>query len=153
MPNPQRPLPTLPPLPQRQPPQPIHIGSDVEEISSGEMQTARGNVKTETEESQSEPKQTVLRTITYRTNVGTLSEEALKFQLYIRGVDVDDPETRVETRPRGSKGSGLTPKQFYVDLAQKMVEDGRWKTRIEEELLKKRMQEYRNKNKPRGSKD
>ena len=68
-------------------------------------------------------------------------------------MDVDDPETRVETRPRGSKGSGLTPKQFYVDLAQKMVEDGRWKTRIEEELLKKRIQEYRNKNKPRGSKD
>ena len=117
------------------------------------MQTARGNVKTETEESQSEPKQTVLRTITYRTNVGTLSEEALKFQLYIRGVDVDDPETRVETRPRGTKGSGMTTRQFYIDLAQKMVEDGRWKTRIEEELLKKRIQEYRHKNKPRGSKD
>ena len=144
MPSPQRP---------RQAPKPIHIGSDVEEVSSGEMLTARDNVKTEAEESQSEPKQAVLRTITYRTNVATLSEKALKFQLFIRGVDVDDPETGVETRPRGSRGSGMTPKQFYTDLAQKMVQDGRWQTKVSEELLKKRIQDYRNKNEPRSSKN
>ena len=150
MPTPLRPV---PPFPKRQQPQPISIASDVEEISSGEMLTARDNVKTEAEESQSEPKQAVLRTITYRTNVATLSEKALKFQLFIRGVDVDDPETGVETRPRGSRGSGMTPKQFYTDLAQKMVQDGRWQTKVSEELLKKRIQDYRNKNEPRSSKN
>ena len=150
MPSPLRPV---PPFPKRQQPQPISIASDVEEISSGEMLTARDNVKTEAEESQSEPKQAVLRTITYRTNVATLSEKALKFQLFIRGVDVDDPETGVETRPRGSRGSGMTPKQFYTDLAQKMVQDGRWQTKVSEELLKKRIQDYRNKNEPRSSKN
>ena len=120
-------------------PEMINIASDVEEVSSGEMLTAR--------EQPPEPKSAVLRTITYRTNVGTLSEEALKFQLYIRGLDVDDldPEMQVETRPRGSRGSGLTPKQFYKDLAQQMVQDGRWQTKIEEELMKKRIKDYRNK--------
>ena len=142
MPSPQRPM---PPLPQRQQPQPISIASDVEEVSSGEMQTATEEVP--------EPKSVVLRTISYRTNVGTLSEPALKFQLYLRGIDVDDldPEVKVETRPRGSKGSGMTPKMFYTDLAHKMVQDGRWQTRVEEELLKKRIRDYRNKS--RGSKD
>ena len=149
MPTPQRPIPQLP----HHRPKPIHIGSDVEEISSAEMHTGRDETKTETDVSPSEPKQAVLRTITYRTNVGTLSEKALKFQLFIRGVDVDDPETNVETRPRGSRGSGMTPKQFYQDLARKMVDDGRWQTKVSEELLKKRIQDYRNKNQPRGSKD
>ena len=125
-------------------PQVINIASDVE-TSEAEMLTARGEQPIERAEV--EPKSAVLRTISYRTNVGTLSEEALKFQLYIRGIDVDDldPEMQVETRPRGSRGSGLTPKQFYKDLAQQMVQDGRWQTRIEAELLKKRISEYRNK--------
>ena len=149
MPTPQRPIPQLP----HHRPKPIHIGSDVEEISSTDMMTARGDVKTETDVSPSEPKQAVLRTITYRTNVGTMSEKALKFQLFIRGVDVDDPETQVETRARGSKGSGMTPRQFYQDLAQRMVQDGRWQTRVEEELLKKRIADYRKKGQPRGSRD
>ena len=122
---------------EQETPQVINIASDVEDVSSGEMMTAR--------EQPPEPKSTVLKNITYRTNVGTLSEGALKFQLYIRGVDVDDPEMSLETRGRGTRGSGLTPKQFYQDLAQKMVQDGRWQTRVEEELLKKRIKDYRNK--------
>lgn len=149
MPTPQRPIPQLP----HHRPKPIHIGSDVEEVTSSEMHTGRDEIKTEGEHGQSEPKSAVLRTITYRTNVGTLSEEALKIQLFIRGVDVDEPETRVETRPRGSRGSGMTPRQFYQDMAQRMVQDGRWQTRVEEELLKKRIADYRKKGQPRGSRD
>ena len=149
MPTPQRPIPQLP----HHRPKPIHIGSDVEEVTSSEMHTGRDEIKTEGEHGQSEPKSAVLRTITYRTNVGTLSEEALKFQLFIRGVDVDEPETRVETRPRGSRGSGMTPRQFYQDMAQRMVQDGRWQTRVEEQLLKKRIANYRKKGQPRGSRD
>ena len=76
----------------------------------------------------------------------------MKFQLFIRGVDVDDPETGVKTRPRGSRGSGMTRKQFYQDLARKMVDDGRWQKKMSEELLKKRMQDYKKKG-PRGNKD
>ena len=41
---------------------------------------------------QPEPKQAVLRNITYRTDVATMSIAALKFQLCLRGVGVDDPD-------------------------------------------------------------
>ena len=61
----------------------------------------------------------------------------MKFQLFIRGVDVDDPETGVKTRPRGSRGSGMTRKQFYQDLARKMVDDGRWQKKSVRRIVEK----------------
>ena len=143
-----KPLKPVPPFPET-----IHIGSDVEEISSGEMMTARDEIKTEAEHSQTEPKQAVLRTITYRTNIATLSAEALKFQLFLRGVDADDPETQPEGMRRKGKGGGKTQKSYYLELAQQLLDDGRWETRVEEQLLKKRIKDYRNKNQPRGSRD
>lgn len=130
---------------QQQPPQVSSIASETEDTSSAEMLTAR--------EQTSEPKSAVLRTISYRTNVGTLSEEALKFQLFIRGVDVDDPEISLEGLRKKGEGRGKTVKAHYLELAQQMLNDGRWQTRVEEELLKKRINDYRKKNQARGSKD
>ena len=151
MPSPQRPM---PPLPQRQQPQPISIASDVEEVSSGEMQTATDREHTE------EPKSAVLRTITYRTNIATLSAEALKFQLFLRGIDADDPASLPEGLKQKGKGVGNTSKQYYLDIALKMIEDGSWQTRVNSELLVKRIADYkREKGKgtristARGSKD
>ena len=95
-----------------------------------------------------------MQTITYSKNINKLNEEALKFQLFLRGFDVDDPENSLETRPRGSRerdGIGITPRQFYIQEAQRMIADGRWERRIEEELLKKRIAEYKKKNKPSSS--
>ena len=71
-----------------------------------EMMTARE------EREAPEPKQAVLRTISYRLNVGTMSAEALKFQLFLRGFDVDDPENELPTRAKG-KGGGKTTKQPF----------------------------------------
>ena len=34
-----------------------------------------------------------------------------------------------------------------------MINDGRWERRVEEELLKKRIKEYNQRQKPRGSRD
>ena len=135
------------PQPTQSQPQVINIASDVE-TSEAEMLTAR-----EQKQEQATPRQPVLRTITYRTNIGTMSEEALKFQLYIRGVDVDDPEMSLEGLKKKGKGRGKTTKAHYLDIAQKMLNDGRWETRVEEELLKKRISDYRNKGKARGSMD
>ena len=135
------------PQPTQSQPQVINIASDVE-TSEAEMLTAR-----EQKQEQATPRQPVLRTITYRTNIGTMSEETLKFQLYIRGVDVDDPEMSLEGLKKKGKGRGKTTKAHYLDIAQKMLNDGRWQTRVEEELLKKRINEYRSKGTARGSRD
>ena len=107
-----------------------------------EMMTARE------EREAPEPKQAVLRTISYRLNVGTMSAEALKFQLFLRGFDVDDPENELPTRAKG-KGGGKTTKQYYVDVD--MMQTGVWERIIESELLKSKIKEYRNKHSARGS--
>ena len=96
-----------------------------------EMMTARE------EREAPEPKPTVLRTISYRLNVGTMSAEALKCQLFLRG-DVDDPENELPTRAKG-KGGGKTTKQYYVDVANDMIQTGVWQRRIESELLKSKV--------------
>ena len=142
-------------------PEVINIASDVEEVSSGEMLTAREQQQPveqatgflNTNRVGVEPKSAVLRTISYRTNIGTMSEEALKFQLYIRGVDVDDPENSLEGLKKKGKGRGKTVKAHYLEIAQQMLNDDKWETRVEEELLKRRINEYRSKGKARGSTD
>ena len=107
-----------------------------------EMMTARE------EREAPEPKQAVLRTISYRLNVGTMSAEALKFQLFLRGFDADGPENELPTRAKG-KGGSKTTKQYHVDVD--MIQTGVWQRRIESELLKSKIIEYRNRHSARGS--
>ena len=119
-----------------------------EEFFPEEMMTAREEEKPAEPE---RPKNKALQSVVY-TSPNSLTEEQLKFQLFLRGVDVDDPEVGLETRPRGSgRGGGKTPKQFYKEEAQKMVSSGRWKTPIEEDLLKKRIKDYQQKHQSRSS--
>ena len=119
-----------------------------EEFFPEEMMTAREEEKPAEPE---RPKNKALQSIVY-TSPNSLTEEQLKFQLFLRGVDVDDPEVGLETRPRGSgRGGGKTPKQFYKEEAQKMVSSGQWKTRIEEDFLKKRIKDYQQKHQSRSS--
>ena len=136
------------PSPQRPPPNFI-IGS-ASESESEAMQTARGEAR-EAFQQGTPPIQEATRTISYSTNVSRMNANDLKFQLFLRGFDVDDPENSLETSQRGRQG-GLSTKKFYEEIARKMIQDGRWATRIEEELLKKRISDY-NKKTARGSRD
>ena len=114
-------------------------------MTDAEMQTARGEIQTARGEI---PPEDAGRKITYSTNIASMRAEELKFQLFLRGVDV---ENQLPNRIKG-KGGGKTQKQFYQDEAYKLIMSGRWETRIEEQLLKKRIEEYRSKG-ARGSKD
>ena len=129
------------PTPERGRPDVFDISSEAEEVSSSGMATAREEVKPP-----------LLSKISYRTNIGTMSVEALKFQLFLRGVDVDDPEVSAEGLKRKGKGRGMTMKQHYLDIANKLVQDGRWQRKIEEELLRKRVRDYQQKNTSSSSK-
>lgn len=79
-----------------------------------------------------------------------MSTEALKFQLYLRGFDVDGPENEVPSRLKG-KGGCKTSKQHYLEIANHMIQTGIRQRRIEEQLLKRRVAEYRNRHSARGS--
>ena len=82
--------------------------------------------------------------ISYSTNISSMTAGELKFQLFLRGVDVDDPEINLPARKKG-KGGGKTQKQFYQDMANELIRSGRWETRIEEQLLRSRIEEYNSK--------
>ena len=136
--------------PSPQKPPTFIIGS-ASESESEAMETARGSLgsgdaRAETARGEAPPVQTQepTRTISYSTNVSRMSTNELKFQLFLRGFDVDDPENSLETSQRGRQG-GLSTKKYYEEIARKMIQDGRWATRIEEELLKKRISDYNKK--------
>ena len=137
------------PIPRRQPETIDLTTDDVEEAQEQffpeEMTTARGG----------EPKKssTLMSKISYSTNISNWSEGELAFQLYVRGVDVNDPEISLEDVKKKGKGRGITNRQHYRNIAQNMITNGEWDRRIEEQLLQSRIAEYKNTNRPRGSRD
>ena len=136
------------PIPSRQP-QTIDLTTgDVEEAQEQffpeEMTSAR-----------EEPKKSskLMKNISFSTKISNWSEDELAFQLYVRGVDVNDPEISLTEAKIKGKGKGMTNRQYYREIAQNMIANGEWERRIEEQLLQSRIAEYKNRNRPRGSRD
>ena len=139
------------PIPSRQVEQiDLTRGEDIEaeaeqDFFPEEMATAR--------EEPSKKSTKLMKNISYSTNISRWSEQELAFQLYLRGVDVQSPEISLENMRRKGKGRGLTNWQHYNNIAQTMIINGEWDRRIEEQLLQSRINEFKNRNKPRGSRD
>ena len=128
------------PIPSRQ-----QQEEEEELIPDEEMMTAR--------EEAPKQKSKLMKDISYSTNISRWTEQQLDFQLFIRGIDTRDPEVSIEGLRKKGKGKGLTNWQYLSNLANQMINDGRWETRVEEQLLKKRINEFNQRQKPRGSRD
>ena len=129
------------PIPSRQ----QQEEEEEELIPDEEMLTAR--------EEAPKQKSKLMKDISYSTNISRWTEQQLDFQLFIRGTDTRDPEISIEGLRKKGKGKGITNWQYLNNLANQMINDGRWETRVEEQLLKKRIKEYNQRQKPRGSRD
>ena len=128
------------PIPSRQ------VDEEEEElIPDEEMMTAR--------EEAPKQKSKLMKDISYSTNISRWTEQQLDFQLFIRGTDTRDPEVSIEGLRKKGKGKGITNWQYLNNLSNQMINDGRWERRVEEELLKKRINEFNQRQKPRGSRD
>ena len=136
------------PIPSRQPQTADLTTGDAEEAEEEffpeEMTTAR-----------EEPKKSskLMKNISFSTNISNWSEGELAFQLYIRGVDVNDPEISLTEAKKKGKGKGMTNRQYYREIAQNMIANGEWEREVEERLLQIRIAEYKGRNRPRGSRD
>ena len=128
------------PIPSRQ-----QQEEEEELIPDEEMMTAR--------EEAPKQKSKLMKDISYSTNISRWTEQQLDFQLFIRGTDTRDPEVSIEGLRKKGKGKGITNWQYLNNLANQMINDGRWETRVEEQLLKKRINEFNQRQKPRGSRD
>ena len=129
------------PIPSRQ----QQEEEEEELIPDEEMMTAR--------EEAPKQKSKLMKDISYSTNISRWTEQQLDFQLFIRGIDTRDPEVSIEGLRKKGKGKGITNWQYLNNLANQMINDGRWERRVEEELLKKRINEFNQRQKPRGSRD
>ena len=131
------PLGSRAPTPIAQPmPQSFNISSEDEPemLTEEEMMTARGNVGSNPSTARGQ------KTINYSVNIGSMSAEELEFQLFVRGVDVENLPARIK-----GKGVGKTQKSAYQEIANDLIRSGRWQTRKEEQLLRSRIEEYRSK--------
>ena len=117
-----------------------------------EMMTAREEQEQQ-EEEQPKKKTKLMKDISYSTNISRWREDELEFQLFIRGTDPRDPEVSLEGLRKKGRGKGITNWQHLNNLAQEMINDGRWERRVEAELLKKRISDYKKRQQPRGSRD
>ena len=136
-------------------PTPIDLSREEEEAEEEyfpEMMTAREEQEQQQEE-RPKKKTKLMKDISYSTNISRWKEEELEFQLFIRGTDPRDPEVSLEGLRKKGRGKGITNWQHLNNLAQEMINDGRWERRVEQELLKKRISEYKKKQQPRGSRD
>ena len=124
------PTPALKPKPET-----IDLTNDVEEISDS---PASSDEKLK---------------ISYAKNIDRMTAKALKVQLFLRGIDVDDPEHSLEGLRRTGRGRGLTEKQYYLSIAKELIDTGTWFNHLSTEELASRTKQYNNKHKPRGSKD
>ena len=108
-----------------------------------EMMTAR---EEQQQEEQPKKKTKLMKDISYSANISRWREEELEFQLFIRGTDTRDPEVSLEGLRKKGRGKGITNWQHLNNLAQEMINDGRWERRVEEELLKKKITSIRKNN-------
>ena len=84
--------------------------------------------------------------------LNNLTEYDLKFQLYLRGLDVDDPEYELENlKKKGREKNKLTKKEYYRSLVDNQIKDGTWNVARNDRLLEKRTREFKNKSKGTGS--
>jgi hypothetical protein len=95
-------------------------------------------------------------TISYNTNMAywkgkDVSLDDSKFQLYIRGVELTDVQQQeMDKLKQKGKGKNLTKKDYLLEVVENMIQNNTWTTRVEEQLLQRRIRQYNSEVKGKG---
>ena len=87
-------------------------------------------------------------TIDYSTDINhwkgsTVKEEDL-FQLHLRGAGLtEEQEQQYSNTKKKGKGKKETGRTYLVGLVEKLINSGKWTTKVNDELLRKRMKDWR----------
>ena len=99
-----------------------------------------------------EPSRRSKETIDYSTDMKhwkqktNVLEKDLLFQLHLRGIELtkeQQHEYEHGTKKKGGKGKKETGRSYLVGLIEKLIQEGKWTTRVNDELLRKRMEDWR----------
>ena len=98
--------------------------------------------------------------IDYSTDINhwkgsTVKEEDILFQLHLRGAGLtEEQEQQYSNTKKKGKGKKETGRTYLVGLVEKLINNGKWMTKVNDELLRKRMEDWRDiKGKGKATKD
>ena len=88
-------------------------------------------------------------TIDYSTDINhwkgsTVKEEDILCQLHLRGAGLtEEQEQQYSNTKKKGKGTKETGRTYLVGLVEKRINSGRWTTKVNDELLRKRIEDWR----------
>ena len=95
-------------------------------------------------------------TINYSTKITkwqdkSVQEDDLRFQLFLRGIEMT-PEQEEEISKLKVKGKGRnqTRKDYLINYVDRLIQTGKWTDQVNDQLLQKRMVEWREMKKGKG---
>ena len=96
-----------------------------------------------------DPTRRIKETIDYSTDMKhwkqstNVQEEDLLFQLHLRGMFTEEQEKDYNKKKKKGKGRGETGRAYLLRLVEELIDSGNWTTRVNDELLRKRMEDWR----------
>ena len=95
-------------------------------------------------------------TIDYNENIDRwrqkdISVDDILFQLHLRGIQLtaEQEEEMANLKTKG-KGKTITKKDYLINYVERLIQTGKWTDEINDQLLKSRMEEWRNMKKGKG---
>ena len=88
-------------------------------------------------------------TIDYNTDIDRwkhrdISTDDIFFQLHLRGFQMTpEQQAKYDSLKTKGKGKDQPKKQYLVDVIEELISKGKWTTKVNDELLRKRMEYWR----------
>ena len=81
----------------------------------------------------------------------SVQEDDIRFQLFLRGIDLtpDQEEEIAKLKVKG-KGRNQTRKDYLINYIDRLIQTGKWTDQVNDQLLQKRMVEWRAMKKGKG---
>ena len=95
-------------------------------------------------------------TIDYNENIDRwrqkdISVDDILFQLHLRGIQLTaEQEEEMSNLKTKGKGKTITKKDYLINYVERLIQTGKWTDEINDQLLKSRMEEWRNMKKGKG---
>ena len=95
-------------------------------------------------------------TIDYSTKITkwqdkSVQEDDIRFQLFLRGIELTpEQEEEISKLKIKRKGRNQTRKDYLINYVDRLIQTGRWTDQVNDQLLQKRMMEWREMKKGKG---
>ena len=95
-------------------------------------------------------------TIDYSTKMtkwqdNSVQEDDIRFQLFLRGIELTpEQEEEISKLKMKGKGRNQTRKDYLINYVDRLIQTGRWTDQVNDQLLQKRMMEWREMKKGKG---